>query len=177
MTSWPFTPTEIFASSRRLSGSTTRTVCSFWFATTSRPPAGGAGLATRSSAEVTNIVKTRANDKRTNMGHLDETAFSLESAEAQRSISFLEVSAYACVSFSQICCVGHCAQKALRRRARPAFSSKASRELSHKIRAASAPVPQPVERPCFAARPIALVPCKSREWYRTARSTDRNVPA
>src|SRR5216684_3044707 len=75
-------------SSRRLSGSTTRTVCSFWFATTSRPPAGGAGLATRSSAEVRTIMKTKTNDKRTNMGHLDETAFSLEFRESSAEYIF-----------------------------------------------------------------------------------------
>src|SRR5207249_6445119 len=59
----------------RLSGSTTRTVCSFWFATTKRPPAGGIGLASRNSAEPASIRETRSNDRRANMDHLDETAF------------------------------------------------------------------------------------------------------
>src|SRR6266478_3580772 len=73
---------------------------------TRRPRAGGAGFATRRTAEVRTIIKTRRNDRRTSMEHLDETAFSFECAEAQRSISFLEVSGYACVSLSLNFCGG-----------------------------------------------------------------------
>src|SRR5437867_3833599 len=125
MTSWPFTPTEIFASSRRLSGSTTRTVCSFWFATSKRPSAGGAGFATRSRAELRSMVKTRTADRRENMDHLDETPLSLEFAQTQRSISFLGVSGYAWVSFSQVSCFEHCTPTALRSKSRRAFSWEA----------------------------------------------------
>src|SRR5713101_6617777 len=74
MTSWPFTPTTIFASSRRLSGSTRSKVCSFWFATTSTPSAGDAGLASRSLEEAKSVTKTSNKDMRASMHHLGENS-------------------------------------------------------------------------------------------------------
>src|SRR6266478_350518 len=114
---------------------------------TRRPRAGGAGFATRRTAEVRTIIKTRRNDRRTSMEHLDETAFSFECAEAQRSISFLEVSGYACVSLSLNFCGGPGAPAALRAKARRAFSSEVWRKPGHKIGAARAQVPRRAERP------------------------------
>src|SRR6266851_8309122 len=114
---------------------------------TRKPGAGGDGFATRSTAEVRTITKTRRNDRRTSMEHLDETAFTFECAEAQRSISFLEVSGYACVSSSLNFCAGPGAPTALRAKACRAFSSEAWRKPSHKIGAASASVPRRAERP------------------------------
>src|SRR5258708_36890882 len=116
---------------------------------TRRPPAGGAGFATRRTAEVRTIIKTRRNDRRTSMEHLDETAFTFEYAEAQRSISFLEVSGYACVSVLLNFCAGPGALTALRAKACRAFSLEAWREPGHKIGAARAQVPRRAKRPLF----------------------------
>src|SRR5260370_36959266 len=132
---------------------------------TRKPGAGGDGFATRSTAEVRTIMKTRRNDRRTSMDHLDETAFTFECAEAQRSISFLEVSGYACVSFSLNFCAGPGASRTLRAKAHRAFSSGAWRKPSHKTRAASAPVPRRAERPLFGMQTTAPARSTGPEVY------------
>src|SRR6267143_5676428 len=81
-TSWPFTPTTIFASSRRLSGSITRTVCSAWFATTSRPRAEGAESASLNGDDVTRIAEAVSSKMRGSTGHLDRIPLSFECREA-----------------------------------------------------------------------------------------------
>src|SRR5260370_22150278 len=125
---------------------------------TRKPGAGGDGFATRSTAEVRTIMKTRRNDRRTSMQHLDETAFTFECAEAQRSISFLEVSGYARVSLLLNFCAGPGAPAALRAKARRAFSSEAWREPGHKIGAARAPVPRRAEHPLYGVQPRLHAP-------------------
>src|SRR6267143_2921812 len=81
-TSWPFTPTTIFASSRRLSGSITRTVCSIWFATTSSPRAEGAEFASLNGDDVIRIAEAVSNEMRGSTGHLDRIPLSFECREA-----------------------------------------------------------------------------------------------
>src|SRR5579859_5935598 len=65
-TSWPLTPTEILASSRRAPGSTRTTVCSFWLATTRTSPEDSADLPVlvkrRASREKETTTNTRRKD-------------------------------------------------------------------------------------------------------------------
>src|ERR1700675_1472101 len=70
-TSWPLTPTEILASSRRASGSTRRTVCSFWLATTRTPVDGGAELLTLVIKITSRADEATNNAGRRDMEHLD----------------------------------------------------------------------------------------------------------
>src|SRR5579859_7205134 len=70
-TSWPLTPTEILASSRRASGSTSRTVCSLWLATTRTPDEDGAEWL---ELAITNAITTEEATNsagRRDMQHLD----------------------------------------------------------------------------------------------------------
>src|SRR5258708_2661094 len=108
-------------------------------------------------------METMSNDRRISMDHLDETSFSLERAEAQRSISFPELSGYARVSVSPIYCSESCAPKVSNWRPPRVFSSEASQIPGHKNRAATARVPPPAKRLWILARPIAPAPGKAQE--------------
>src|SRR5690348_10891211 len=70
-TSWPLTPTEILASSRRASGSTRRTVCSFWLATTRTPGEGGAELPERVIKNASRVEEATNSAERRDIRHLE----------------------------------------------------------------------------------------------------------
>src|SRR5260370_723535 len=68
---WTVAPTESWGSSRREWGSTRRTVCSFWLATTRTPGEGGAELLELVIRNASRVEEARNSAKRRDMQHLD----------------------------------------------------------------------------------------------------------